>query len=392
MARLPGAWAMPSITMLTLAAGLRYDPLDEGRSTMRLPTGPGCWDHNVPRPGDAADFQRSMRAFELEGSLAGVSLEMNASMEYTVKNLRRRCVGGDWNGLKCHILTQRMRFFAWDHVRKLAQEGDFEVPKQPPLIKRFRRGGGLGVDVPCIGGGHGELYYRHIYKCAGLAIKENLAANAQLGQYAVDTDWGESQRCKELVHRREMYAAHKSTVSMQEAPGPRKPLLFTFVRNPITKFVAGYKEIASRGLLDDMRNGVKVGSTRHAEKFLENVVHGTCDNGHVLLQVQNLFAKECESHFDFIGKLEKLEEDWKQVGVEGGCPGGLKWRTQPEHKSDVEDPGAEEAMQNFLARGHHRFLKVLCWWMLPDFIVFDYELPEPCAKDQHLNSVYTSGR
>lgn len=373
--------AVASVLTCHMAVALQLEPVGAGSRASDLGTQSGCWDYTTPTKDDVrGGFRRSARAFELEESMAEV--ESNASMRVIIQTLRDRCVGKDWDGGRCHVLAQRLRHDSWYHLRNLVRDAGATAPENAPLIKAFRRGGGLRVKVPCHGN-HAKLYYRHIYKCAGLAIKENLVANARLDYYAIDSDWGENQRCKQIDQEREAVAAVE--LNLTRAKDLTKPLLFTFVRNPVEKFIAGYKEIASRHLLDDMAPGVKVGSKKHALRFLENVLHGTCDNGHVLLQVQNLFGPSCESHFDFIGKLERMENDWKQAGLEGGCPRGLEWPVQPTHQSDEDDQGAEHAMRALLEKDDHHFLKVLCWWTLPDFIAFDYELPEPCYDDSHLS-------
>lgn len=371
MASFLGRCAISFVPMLNLlVAGLMYDPYDESRRTNGLENEPGCWDHKGPKPDGMSELRRRTTvAFELEQSLSKERLGTNATLQYIVTNLRRRCVGAAWNGARCHILTQGLRKFTWHRLRKLMRDAGYKPPEKPPVVKIFRRGGGLAVDVPCAGGGHGKFYYRHVHMAEGSAIKESLAANAQSGQYAVDDDWEQNSRCEELGHERARYI-------MKQDSNYQKPVLFTFVRNPVEKFIAGYKDMASQHLLDTMHEGSKVGSPRHVTKFLQDVMFGTCDIGHVLLQVQNLFGHDCESHFDFVGKLDSLEEDWTRVGVEGGCEKGLTWTEQPRQTSDLDDQGAEKAMRKILAKDDNRFMKVLCWWTLPDFIVFGYELPD----------------
>lgn len=149
------------------------------------------------------------------------------------------------------------------------------------------------------------------------------------------------------------------------------------------KFIAGYKEIASRGLINTIR-GHKVGTAEHARLFLDNVFHGTCDNGHVLLQVQSMMGPACESRFDYIGKLENFEPQWHELGKIAGCDQELKWPREFSHKSDKANHGADVAMREALAANGGQLYHALCIWLLPDYLAFDYRLPKQCKQHADL--------
>lgn len=320
------------------------------------------------------DYASSITMSEREGfNAAYVS---NASeLGALGSSLRYHCLGESWKRQKCQNLAQELRDMSWPH---LVQETEGvqvfnQLPRMAPAIKLFTGGGGIGVDVKkCRKDGKPvHLFYRHIYKAGGLAIKKNLATDAGMwwGR-AVDADWARNDRCS---HYREFKG------------WAIKPVLFTFVRDPVEKFIAGYREISSRGLINRFRNA-RVGTVEHALRFMDNVFHGSCDNGHVLLQVQNLFGGDCTSKFDYIGKLERFTEDWRGISEQAGCDTekGLEWPFNLTHLTATQDFGAEQAMRKALAQHDGRMMRALCFWVLPDLIVFGYKLPPACQDHEVL--------
>jgi len=139
--------------------------------------------------------------------------------------------------------------------------------------------------------------------------------------------------------------------------------------------------------------GNKVGTPEHAIAFLDVVFHGTCDNPHVISQAYILMNKACESKFDFIGKIENFDEDWAALSKQGGCEHSLGWSDGHKHESqDAEYEKYEKAMRTALAAKGHTLLVALCWWMLPDFALFDYELPPECANHGGLRQALSVAR
>ena len=306
-------------------------------------------------------------------------LAMNASQISALgDNLKRVCLGRNWDSEKCMRVAQDLRSKVWQRMRSSTRGNAIfshlqQHRKEPPAFKTFRAGGGVRAAVnSCGGSGPVNLYYRHIYKSAGFAIKKNLAVLAGKNKIDyIDTNWHDQGLCAKYLW------GHNDR--------NHKPVLFTFVRDPMDKFVAGYKEIASRGLIDKLR-GVHVGSVEHAQLFLDDVFHGSCDNGHVLLQLQSMMGPACESRFDFIGKLEDFDVDWPRLGFFGGCTKQLQWPEDYQHDSDFDQTGlkAERAMRQALAANNAQLTKTLCLWLLPDYLAFDYKLPEPCRGHNFL--------
>jgi len=287
------------------------------------------------------------------------------------KELKAACVGSTWNGTRCQELALAVRHFTWSKMTAVIPGRAFEHLRKhgrvPPVLT-FRAGGGVTADVPCRDGKPAHLYFRHIYKAAGYAIKKNLAV---LGKQApddfIDTNWWQQDYCDKLG-----YAQKRASPT---------PILFTFIRDPMEKFIAGYKEISARGEFETYPvHGPEAGTKEHARLFLNNVWHGSCDNGHVLLQVQSMMGIDCESQFDFIGRIESFEDDWQRVGEAAGCTKELDWPEEWTHPSEQDDKGSDASMRAVLAEDGGALAKALCLWLMPDYMAFDYPLPTVCGR------------
>jgi len=295
----------------------------------------------------------------------------------TLKSMRTACLGDSWDGHKCWSLMQKFRNVAYPRVRSWAGTRHPSMRTASmctaPPVKHWQSGGGLRASVNC--GAQGEqrnFFFRHNYKAAGFAIKVNLNRVAEEGGWRGDEDWWTEGRCQqyESLKKNWWYAT-----------------LFTFVRDPISKFIDGYKEICTRNELKSFKHllGNNVGTPDHARAFVDIVFHGTCDNPHVLSQAYILMNKACESKFDFIGKIENFDKDWAALSKHGGCTSSLTWSDGHEHKSQSSEYDKyEEVMLTALRANGATLFKALCWWMLPDFALFDYDLPPECASNEAL--------
>lgn len=330
-----------------------------------------CFDH-----GHANFLEEDIGRSLVNTSMAATAEEL-AELATT---LRGYCLGEGWHGQMCRKYVQLLRQKSWYHLVRetgaMALFSHLRIFQKAPKVKEFRNSGGLGVSVACrADGGKAHLFYRHVHKSAGLAIKKNLAADADMwwGK-ATDKDWSDNDRCNQYLEQQNSTSG---------------ALLFTFVRDPVEKFVAGYAEMVARRLIPILRNA-RVGTVEHAMMFLDNVFHGTCDNGNVLLQVQNMFGPACESKFDFIGRLEDFDGDWKALGQEAGCDGGLKWPFDLARKHEKYDFGAEKAMRKALSMHKGKLMRALCFWVLPDVVTFGYTLPPACSDHAVLSQVLAS--
>jgi len=307
----------------------------------------------------------------LNTSAALDAVMRSEEMEIFSKKMRAACLGSAWDGKRCQELAMAIRHFFWPRIKDATPGRAFQHLRnhgRAPPILTFRMGGGVTADVPCREGNPAHLYFRHIYKAAGYAIKKNLArlSNTPPDDF-IDDNWFKQDYCDKLG-----YATEHTTP---------KPVLFTFIRDPMEKFIAGYKEISARGEFKTFpAHGPKTGSKEHARLFLNNVWHGSCDNGHVVLQVQSMMGPACESQFDFVGKLESFEEDWQRVGKAAGCTRRLGWPEEWAHPSEKDDKGADAAMRAVLAENGGALARALCLWLMPDYIALDYPVPKVCGR------------
>jgi len=292
--------------------------------------------------------------------------------------MRNFCIGDSWNGEKCWSLLNDFRDVAHREVKAWASgHSELHVDSMcgAPRVLHWQSGGGLRANVKCGSKSDRSFFYRHNWKVGGWAIEANMAENAGYNESRGEDDWWTNSRCTQY-----------DNLKVKDSP-----MLFTFVRNPVMKFLAGYKEICVRNentVFKTLRNN-SIGTADHATTFLDMMFHGNCDNPHILAQHYILTNKACESKFDFIGKLEQFDSDWAELSRRGGCPQTMKWSDDyPKHDSqDPEYDKYELAMQRALKRNNNALFKALCWWMLPDFVIFDYELPHECASDASLRRV-----
>lgn len=297
--------------------------------------------------------------------------------------MTRACAGETWDGPACLQAFQAYRDESLQHMQEFTATVDewesFAGIQQmcaASPVRNFRRGGGFAAEVPCgKGGASTPVYYRHIYHTWGQAIKDNLASAAGTpASLNVDQDWIMNHRCTELSKRR------------SNSTGAR-PVLFTFVRNPIDRFVLGYMEMTRGGLVGHLR-GSKPGSEEHATAFVDLVVHGNCDNGNVLIQAHQLIGNECESRFDFVGKVEHMKRDWHRLSVVAGCDQDIDFQVPEDLKQHDRENGAGGAMRAVLEKNGGALMRLLCWWSMPDFVLFDYELPDACKTDHKLMQAF----
>jgi len=310
--------------------------------------------------------------------------ETTALARTLLKSLRRACLGDSWNGHKCWTSMNDFRRLAHTQMKYWASHHGLMQTNSMcdvPPVRHWQSGGGVRANVKCGFNGHEEsFFFRHNWKVGGLAIEANLCDNAECTEFRGENDWWLNSRCKQYDDLKPHY----------------HPTLFTFVRDPIAKFVAGYKEMSTRQenvtSYRRLRNAT-LGTPQHALQFLDAVFHGTCDNPHVLSQAYILMNKACESKFDFIGKLENFEDDWATLSRKGGCTTKLGWFEDPKHESqDPQYKKYEVAMRNALTMNNNALFKALCWWMLPDFAIFDYDLPPECSSEEALHSALSAAR
>jgi len=126
-----------------------------------------------------ADFNAST---EVNGTTAfNGSAEVNAQEIVMLgKELKTVCFGSTWNGDRCFQVVNAIRHFSWARLMSsttgVPTFSHLRTHRDVPTVKFFSQGGGTAASVKCRSdGGKGHLYYRHIFKAAGMAITKNLA-------------------------------------------------------------------------------------------------------------------------------------------------------------------------------------------------------------------------
>ena len=309
-----------------------------------------------------------------EPLLLQMSIEVDGAQSQKLATLlldiRKECLGATSS---CLPALEKLRLVAWPHVQ--AEANITFRPWMPgwnlaPLGDILAQAGGVSRKGT-------KMAFRHIFKAAG----DTAFANLQ----QVTTGFAQqtySQLCN----------AFHSTGQKHRA--------FTFVRDPISRFISGYGEIEYRartGLewpdfdsFAKLLSGYPVGSSDRAAAFFEEFLRTGIDvNGHVRPQLEFLQPLSgCPLPMDFIGKTEHLVEHWEKLFA-------MQNETVPkfdsllaEHSHGERD---KQAMKTFLASSA-KYVRALCWLYLGDFAVFEYELPDECRQEPMQSAVATLRR
>ena len=302
----------------------------------------------------------------------GIQVDDAQSQKLTtlLLEVRKECLGATSS---CLPVLEKLRLAAWPHVQ--AETNVTSTPWMPgwslePLSDQDAQVSGVSRKGT-------KLAFRHIFKAAGFTAYANLQQ--------VTTGF-RSQAYVDLCN------AFHSTDKRHRA--------FTFVRDPISRFISGYGEIEYRtrtGLewpdfdsLAKLLNGHPVGSPDRAAAFFEEFLRSGIDvNGHVRPQLEFLQPLSgCSLPMDFIGKTERAEEHWAKLFA-------MQNETVPkfdsllaEHTHGERD---KQAMKTFLASSA-KYVRALCWLYLGDFAVFEYELPDECRQEPMQSAVETLRR
>ena len=268
----------------------------------------------------------------------------------------------------CLPVLDKLRLAVWPHVQAEIN-GSFS-PWMPgwnsePLFDADCQPGGVSRTGT-------KMAFRHIFKAAGFTTIANLQQ--------VTTGFG-PQAYLDLCN-----AFHSTDL---------KHRAFTFVRDPISRFISGYSEIDYRTrivkdwpLLHSLAKLLReypVGSSVRAAAFFEEFLRSGIDvNGHVRPQLEFLQPfSGCSLPMDFIGKTERAEEHWAKLFA-------MQNETAPKFDSllAVHSHGQrdKQAMKTFLASSA-KYIRALCWLYLGDFAVFEYELPNECQEEPMQSAV-----
>jgi len=349
-------------------------------------------------------------------------LAANAPLDISMmRSAKASCRDDSSTFAGCKAALQSLRDRAWVHMWdevKNVHVGNVAMPDMilegASEVKGFIMGGTRVTLPTCkLPGASQEdpppaLYFRHIFKSGGHSIMANMhtlglpGLDGEVTEHWGATMWEKDHMCQELQESK--HAA--------ETSGRQGPTLFTFVRSPIERLISGYREIEFRNHFDSPH---PKGSQERAAHFLQVVFRGL-HNGHIVPQSEYILGMlgsvpgplgSCPVPFDFVGKLEDFDEDWARLGARLHCPPGsfLFNRSLGEHQSSLDSDhvggGMEGAlsvfelreqdldqraaakvastMLNALHANGGALMRMICWFYLGDFALFDYDIPEECG-------------
>jgi len=247
------------------------------------------------------------------------------------------------------------------------------------------------------------MVYMHVWKAAGYSVMENLksisSAYKVVDSFEDDFNWCENINLESMKQR----------------------TVFTFVREPLGRFISGYAEIDRiyQGPRYEFFHQANEGSMKRAQLFAERFFQdGLIFNGHVKPQSEYFapFSPTCQLPINFVGKIENLAEDWKQLLESRSCiKANIPFNNSlGQHPTDEKERKAMtdmlESVNNakFLVKDRNRdnmtksskvhlrnvllkqdfaFLRAFCWISLPDYVMFEYDLPKQCNDPSMLKVI-----
>lgn len=265
---------------------------------------------------------------------------------------KRECLSAT---VDCLPALKQVRYRVWPFVRRL-------IPvRTRPLEPTDFHPQVLKAQVPC-GATNRSLIFQHTWKAAGWAIMENLRSISS--EYSEQRAMEDNYRwCDQLP---EVDRAHSR--------------VFTFVREPLERFVSGFAEIERtyRNPHFDFFRLAETGSHQQAQLFIDRFFEdGVMYNGHVKPQSEFLppFSASCGLRMDFIGKVEDLSNGWSSFLASQQCAGHPFRSSLGQHPTEHSETFA---MHSVLKSNEGVYLRAFCWLSLPDYVIFDYQLPQQC--------------
>lgn len=323
----------------------------------------------------------------------------------TLQGLRSSCLGGL---RECLPQAEIYRSLIWSKVEALEGPSDW-LPNMTwqSSYSIFNTLDDAMAFMSCSDGSDDlVLFYRHIWKAAGHSIFENLERAGRIHGAA-----GSSNLSFKVIGSMEFCGNFD--------PRNSRHFAFTFVRDPISRFLAGYSEIEKRvreqrpgfesliKTLEQYPAGSVLSATAFFQEFLKNGING---DGHVKPQVEYLGQSQgCSIPMRFVGRVENITIDWPRMFHDAHCDQRNFDTALGLHPNDPRDRSSMEAlirnpseeygpfalastdevtsaatslqkrevasMQEVLTKSSALHLRTLCWIYLPDFAVFRYEPP-----------------
>ena len=324
--------------------------------------GAGCLDLPSVRRRSATAFSRALVAFNQYAP----SVVLNASSDFS-----------DWT---VYINEDMGRRRAWDYWTQVSWPnflpGLTVVDLHPPDRKRV-------------------VAYKRVWKSGNDAIRMNLVSaagpGADLTKHVQRTVVGKRKRGRDRERERE---------GRDWLRGVHDAKTFTFVREPIEHWAAAYRELEFRWFHEGYQNAsyvevvdqecerlgcvfnsFPIGSTERVWAFLGDLLLGKLRK---LKEVEHVYPQRGvlgKGTLDFIGRLERFDEDWEHVVVEfmGKVPGSYQFdHSLGTHNSSTYAEG--RAAKDLVDAHDVAFLKVLQELLVLDYLCLGYPLPFPMEE------------
>jgi hypothetical protein len=218
---------------------------------------------------------------------------------------------------------------------------------------------------PAPGTYHRHLAYMAVWKCGNDNIRLNLQKATGGGRsnqkFTYYTDYKDLTR---IVNKK-----YKST-----------PVLFTFVRNPISRFIAGVAESFYRSV--HQKNTIAYGHATASKSILislfQILLDGDFRNGSItfpehVFPMSNIF-QHANPHF--IGRLENFSNGWRAVESLYGLK--LPYDKSYGYHRSSRDPNRVRSVLKEMLAEDPAYLRILCRVYFTDFVCFKYPFPEEC--------------
>lgn len=167
--------------------------------------------------------------------------------------------------------------------------------------------------------------------------------------------------------------------------------LWTFVRDPISRFVSGYTEVEFRNQNKPWVQEKFTHPIGTRERFREYIT--SMLQGRKVPEIYHTFSQSwVGTQFPLItaGKIESMDNDWLAVqewlGILQPKPFDKECNTHP----TSADPLKTSAVAKLALEEDPILMRALCVLLLPDFQNFAYELPEVCQANENITDLWPS--
>jgi len=183
----------------------------------------------------------------------------------------------------------------------------------------------------------------------------------------------------------------------------KKTVGVTFVRDPLERFISAYEDlVAAKRRQPNRTNGSDAAlledeksSTERARLFIESFLQGGGkDITASILPQAEYFAEtahNCSARISFIGKSESPADEWGRMIHDMGCDptkipysNGTKTTSRRGQKANKTSSllqvssGATSGMEKTMKLDNGAYLRAWCWFSMPDYVLFRYDLPAEC--------------